>query len=134
MSSDPSWRSWGTVDGYTIVEIRPSLQGDLRSRLYDEGSLNASRIVSPNDGVAGIARAKPGNSVGGETVLTTVASVDPIKVLFYVGEEEYARLHHLSRGGLVRTSSFRRRERETLEIILSDGSVYPHRDEPPAPV
>jgi len=60
-------------------------------------NLGFTRITSPIDGIAGIAQAQVGNLVGPTTnVLTTVSTVDPIKVYFTASEQEYldyARLH-----------------------------------------
>ena len=59
----------------------------------DEAQLNLSftRITSPVDGIAGIAKAQIGNLVGPGQIqeLTTVSTVDPIKVYFSVSEREY---------------------------------------------
>jgi membrane fusion protein (multidrug efflux system) len=48
--------------------------------------------------------------------LTTVSTVDPIKVYFTVSEQEYI-AHHNGTGA---TGT-------DLELILSDGSLYPHK-------
>ena len=53
--------------------------------------LGFTRIISPIDGIAGLAKAQIGNLVGpGATEeLTTVSTVNPIKVYFQVSEQEY---------------------------------------------
>ena len=53
--------------------------------------LDFTKIVSPVDGIAGIAKTQIGNLVGpGVTEeLTTVSTVDPIKVYISVSEQEY---------------------------------------------
>lgn len=85
--------------------------------------LGFTKIVSPVDGIAGIAKTQLGNLVGPGSVqeLTTVSSVNPIKAYINVSEREYLALR----------DSALRGDRESvenipLELILADGSVYPH--------
>ncbi len=79
-------------------------------------NLEFTKITSPIDGIAGIAKAQIGNLVGpGATEeLTTVSTVDPIKV--YLGQR--AGVPESRREGKVL-----RREKVPLELILADGSV-----------
>ena len=53
--------------------------------------LGFTRIASPVDGIAGIARTQLGNLVGPGFLeeLTTVSTVDPIKVYIPMSEQEY---------------------------------------------
>lgn len=86
-------------------------------------NLQFTRIESPLTGLASIATAQVGDLVGpsGE-VMATVSAVDPIKVNFYISEQDY----------LVgaRHSLARRNEGESplpdfdLVLILADGSTY----------
>ncbi len=80
--------------------------------------LGFTKIVAPVTGIAGIAKAQLGNLVGpGSTEeLTTVSNVDPIKVYVPMSEQEY-----LARARLGRDSVGGR-----IELILADGSRYPH--------
>jgi membrane fusion protein (multidrug efflux system) len=75
-----------------------------------------TRVTAPIDGVAGLAQGQVGDLVGPQTVLTTVSQVDPIRVLFSMGEQEYLRFQR-SRGAGAHT--------DELEMVLSDGSVFP---------
>lgn len=79
--------------------------------------LSFTKITSPVDGVAGIAKAQLGNLVSPsmQEELTSVSTLDPIKAYINVSEQEY--LKTKSSGG---ASEY------ILELILSDGSVYPH--------
>ena len=54
-------------------------------------NLNFCKVTSPVDGIAGIARAQVGDLVGtaNSTVLTSVSTLDPIKILFPISEAEY---------------------------------------------
>jgi RND family efflux transporter MFP subunit len=87
-----------------------------------ELDLGWTKVTSLVDGVAGIAEVQMGNLVGPNAHLTSVSQVDPIKVLFPVSEQEYLRAKHLSSTAqpmdLFDTSP---------ELILADGTVYPHK-------
>ena len=48
-----------------------------------------TKVVSLIDGIAAIAQAQIGDLVSQSTLLTTVSTVDPIKVYFPVSEREY---------------------------------------------
>ena len=81
--------------------------------------LGFTRVTSPIDGIAGIAKAQIGNLVGPGALeeLTTVSTVNPIKAYINVSEREY-----LSVNGSGKSA-----ENIPLELILADGSVYPHK-------
>jgi len=53
--------------------------------------LGFTKIISPIDGIAGIAKAQIGNLVGPGAVdeLTTVSTVDPIKAYVAISEQEF---------------------------------------------
>lgn len=87
--------------------------------------LNYCTIRSPVDGVAGLAVAQVGDLVGpGSPVLAVVSSVDPVKVLFTISEQDYLLLGEL-RGD--QASCIASGQGCDLELILSTGSVYPYR-------
>jgi membrane fusion protein (multidrug efflux system) len=50
-----------------------------------------TRITSPIEGIVGIAKSQVGDLVGTSTVMTTVSTVDPIRVSFGISEKEYLR-------------------------------------------
>jgi RND family efflux transporter MFP subunit len=81
-----------------------------------------TQVTSPIAGIAGIAQAQVGTLISTSSVMTTVSQVDPIKAQFNISETEY--LH--SAGGNHWAEPVRGGE-PTLELILDDGSVYPHR-------
>ncbi len=90
-------------------------------------NLGFTKVRSLVDGIAGIATTQMGNLVSPATVLTTVSKVDPIKVYFPISEQEYLQftsklLKKTSSSDLLRAS-----ETRALELILSDGSTYPHK-------
>ena len=83
--------------------------------------LSFTQITSPIDGIAGIAKAQIGNLVGPGSIeeLTTVSTVDPIKVYIPMSEQEY--LKHLQNGrGHTQWTM-------PLDLILADGRVHPHK-------
>jgi membrane fusion protein (multidrug efflux system) len=82
-----------------------------------------AEVRSPIDGIAGVARAQVGNLVGPSdpNPLTTVSQVDPIHVSVQISEREYLRF-----AGALKILDGPARP-PTLELILADGSVYPHR-------
>lgn len=81
--------------------------------------LGFTRIISPVDGIAGLAKAQIGDLVtpGGTEALTTVSTVQPIKAYIQVSEQEY-----LQSG----VNAGRRLDKLQVELILSDGTKYPH--------
>jgi RND family efflux transporter MFP subunit len=90
-----------------------------------ELNLGFTRIVSPIDGIAGIAQAQVGNLIGATSPpLTTVSAVDPIKVYFTLSEQDYLRFTKQSLIDAKRDASVAQLE---LELVLSDGSEYPNK-------
>jgi len=90
-----------------------------------ELNLGFTRVRSLVDGVAGLAKAQIGDLVGPTSVLTTVSQVEPIKAYFAISEQEYLRFAN-------RISEFAQGRRtpggqKNLELLLSDGSVYPRK-------
>ncbi len=89
-----------------------------------EIDLSFTKITSPINGIAGIAKVGLGELVGkaGGPELTTVSTVDPIKVYIPISEQEYLRF---VREAEARGNS--QRKEQNLELILADGSVFPHK-------
>ncbi|HZY60141.1 MAG TPA: efflux RND transporter periplasmic adaptor subunit [Candidatus Binataceae bacterium] len=81
-----------------------------------------TRVFSPIDGVAGIAKTQVGDLVSPTTLLTTVSQLDPIKVTFPISEREY--LHFAVRIREHQEKGVAKGE-PTLEMILADGTIYP---------
>jgi membrane fusion protein (multidrug efflux system) len=82
-------------------------------------NLGFTEITSPVDGIAGIAKAQLGDLVGPsmQTELTAVSTVDPIKAYINLSEQEYLKIRESNPDT----------EKIPLELILADGSVYPHK-------
>ena len=100
-----------------------SAQASLEKARLD---LDWTKVVSPIDGIAGVAKSQVGDLVNRQIVMTTVSQVDPIKVNFNPSEQEY--LTWVAKHGppekTLRASQDL--EKGPLELILSDGSVFPH--------
>ena len=94
--------------------------GDKAALEQAQLNLEFTRITSPIDGIAGIATAQIGDLVGpGTGVLTTVSTVDPIKVYFPISEEAYLDFKKPRPGQPDFPTGI------ALELVLTDGSVYP---------
>ena len=93
-----------------------------------ELNLSFTTITSPIDGVAGIAQAQVGNLIQPNNpssgALTTVSTVDPIKVYFTLSEQEY--LNH-TRANQAQTKWDAVAKKMDLELALSNGSTYPQK-------
>jgi membrane fusion protein (multidrug efflux system) len=90
-----------------------------------EVNLSFTRITSPIDGIVGIAQAQVGDLVNPTSgILTTVSTVDPIKVYFAVSEQEY--LDYAKRYPTQAERDAAAKQLE-LELVLADGTTYPHK-------
>jgi len=87
-----------------------------------ELDLSYCTIRSPIAGLIGKRLVSPGNLVGkGEaTLLDTVSSVDPIRVNVTISEAELLNF-------LAPEKKARQAPTSTLDLILADGSVFPHK-------
>jgi membrane fusion protein (multidrug efflux system) len=88
-----------------------------------ELNLEFTKITSPIDGIASIARAQIGDLVGPATgELTTVSTVDPIKVYYNVTEQAYI---NFSKQFTTENDRYGRLRQLEIDLILTDGTVYP---------
>lgn len=91
-----------------------------------EIELGYTKIYSPIDGIIGRTQAKVGDFVGRDpnpVILNTVSQVDTILVTFFITESQYLETaRYLSQSGSRKVQD----EGLHLELILIDGSVYPH--------
>ena len=104
---------------------RANTEADEAAVNQAELNLGYTKIKSPIDGVAAIATAQVGDLVGPSTgTLTTVSQVDPIKAIVTAGEgpfTDFVSRHPdpVERANYIRGLQF--------DLILSNGSVYPHK-------
>ena len=80
-------------------------------------------ITSPMDGIAGTRQVAPGNLVGRAkpTLLTTVSNVNPMRVFVSISERDYLMYQRMRSRGQDEA------EAGELELILADGSTFPHK-------
>ena len=87
-------------------------------------NLGFTKIVSLIDGIAGIAQAQIGDLVGPTSLLTSVSTLDPIKVYFPVSEQEYLNYARENPDAAKRAAQDRQLG---LELLLADGSLHRHK-------
>ena len=86
-------------------------------------NLSFTRLTSPIEGLAGIAQQQVGALVSPASgAVTTVSTVDPIKVYFTASEQEYLDFHRRYSTPATLDAA---RKGLRLELILSDGTIYP---------
>lgn len=86
-------------------------------------NLDFTRITSPIDGIASIAKAQIGDLVGpGTGELTVVSTIDPIKAYYNVTEQAYINFTRLF---LTESNRYERLRQLETELILTDGKAYP---------
>ncbi len=117
------------LDAETAAQMQAQAAIQSAEAAVEQAQLNLgfTKVLSLVDGVAGIATTQMGNLVSPATALTMVSKVDPIKVYFPISEQEYLQftsklLKKASTSNLLRASDTR-----ALDLILSDGSTYPHK-------
>jgi membrane fusion protein (multidrug efflux system) len=86
-------------------------------------NLNWTKVNAPIGGIAAIATAQVGDLVSPTTLLTTISQLEPIKVTFPISEIEYLRFASAIRE---HQETGRSKKEPTLELILADGTTYPH--------
>src|SRR5882757_10291062 len=87
-------------------------------------NLDFTRLVAPIEGIAGQAQLQVGALVNLSSVpVTSVSTVDPIKVYFTVGEPQYLAWRKRFPTETTRQAAAKNLK---LELILADGSTYAH--------
>jgi RND family efflux transporter MFP subunit len=82
-------------------------------------NLGFTQVTSPIDGIAGVAQAQVGDLVSTSSgPLTIVSTLDPIRDYFSVSEQDYLQLQ--------KQFSSSDSQRWKLQLILADGTIYPH--------
>ena len=89
-------------------------------------NLAFTKITSPLDGIAGLAKAQIGDLVGpGATAtLTTVSQIDPIRLYFPLSEKDYKQYANRLKEAMQTPESERK---ESTELVFADGTVYPRK-------
>jgi membrane fusion protein (multidrug efflux system) len=87
-------------------------------------NLQFTRITAPVSGIAGIANPGIGDLVGPSDAqpLMTMSTVDPIKAYLKISEQDYLKF-----AGRVEQARSAGKLAPPVEIILADGTLYPHQ-------
>jgi RND family efflux transporter MFP subunit len=88
-------------------------------------NLGFSTIVSPIDGVAGIANAQVGDFISPQSLnpLTTISTVNPILANFTASEQDYLKtMRAIEKAGETEKQAL---DRMNWQLELTDGSIYP---------
>lgn len=89
-----------------------------------ELNLSYTYIRSPVDGVSDYARVNDGTYVNtSNSLLTTVSTLDPMRVVLSVSEEQFLSIRNLQSSGRLAMPSNGRME---AELLMADGSSYSH--------
>jgi RND family efflux transporter MFP subunit len=95
-----------------------AMRGSLRQAELD---LEWTRVRSPIDGMAGLARVRVGNLVDSNQVLTVVSTLDPIRASVDISEQDYlqdaAVINHANEPQYANT--------RWLELVLINNQVHP---------
>jgi membrane fusion protein, multidrug efflux system len=110
-----------------VAAARAAIEGAQAASESAKLNLGFTSILSPIDGVAGIATAQVGNLVGPQstTALTTVSTVNPILGNFTASEQEYLATMQASQKRSMNEDQILHQLEFTLE--LANGTIFPHK-------
>jgi RND family efflux transporter MFP subunit len=107
-----------------IIAANAAIQAAKATADTAQINLGFTRLTSPIDGIPGIAQQQVGSLVSpASPTITTVSTLDPIRVYFTVAEQEYLDFHR--RYSTPDTVDAERKGLR-LQLILADGTVYAH--------
>ena len=95
----------------------------------DQAKLNLSwtRITAPIDGVVGISKAQIGDLIDANTELTSMSTLDPIRVYFPMSEQEYLEAADKVQQGYRDRKEAKEYSLALLELVLGGEKIYPHK-------
>ena len=111
-------------------ELDDAIQANIAAKASaEEARLNVQycKIISPVDGIAGLAQAQIGDLVGpGSGPLTTVVKINPIRAYFSVAQDLMTQIqeNELAKGKRLRLENGSYQGPQ-LELILLSGKAYP---------
>jgi len=112
----------------TIESARSQIKASEATLKSAQLNLGFTRITAPIDGIAGVTTVEVGNLLSAQNPngppLTTVSTVDPIKVYFTLDEQEYLKY---SRRTPIQSKWGAGDDRLELELVLADGTTYPRK-------
>jgi len=101
-----------------------AVEGAKANVVQSELNLGYTTIKSPVTGLSSFAVKREGAYIGiGDSLLTYVAQLEPMWVEFSISENQLLRAHDQEEKGLIRLPADGDFD---VEVILADGSVYPH--------
>jgi RND family efflux transporter MFP subunit len=108
----------------SVASAQAQIQTDAAAVETAKINLDFTRLVAPIDGIAGQAQLQVGALVNlSSGPVTSVSTVDPIKVYFTVGEPQYLDWRKRFPTETTREAADKNLH---LELILADGSTYAH--------
>src|SRR6266853_1477346 len=109
----------------TVLNSKAAIEAAEAALKTAQINLDFTRLIAPIDGIAGQAQLQVGALVNTtSSAITTVSTVDPIKVFFTVSEQEYLAFNRQYPTEATRTAEAKRMP---LELILADGTTYPKK-------
>jgi RND family efflux transporter MFP subunit len=106
----------------TVATAKAQIQSAQAAVETAKLNLGFTRLVAPISGIAGIAQLQVGALVDTTSApVTTVSTVDPIKVYFTVSESEYLDFNRRFPTESGRQAEFKR---TPLDLVLADGTTY----------
>jgi len=102
-------------------EARGALLSAQAQQEQSKLNLGWTEVRAPIDGVVGVALAQVGDLVNGATILTSISTVNPIKVGFNISEQEYLRF-----APFINTQRAQKGEGQ-LQLVLENDSLYPYK-------
>ena len=95
----------------------------------EQAKLNLSwtRITAPIDGVVGISKAQIGDLIDANTELTSMSTLDPIRVYFPMSEQEYLEAADKVQQGYKERQEAKEYSLALLELVLGGEKIYPHK-------
>ncbi|HTC61386.1 MAG TPA: efflux RND transporter periplasmic adaptor subunit [Candidatus Saccharimonadales bacterium] len=106
----------------TVLNSKAAIQAAEAAVEGAQINLDFTRLIAPIDGIAGQSQLQVGALVNtSSSAVTTVSTVDPIKVFFTVSEQEYLAFNRQYPTEEIREAE---EKRTPLELILSDGTTY----------
>jgi membrane fusion protein, multidrug efflux system len=95
----------------------------------EQAKLNLSwtKILAPIDGVVGVSKAQIGDLIDASTELTSMSTLDPIRVYFPVSEQEYLEAAEKVQQGYKDRKEGKEYSGALLELVLGGEKVYQHK-------
>jgi len=90
-------------------------------------NLSWTKVRAPIDGVVGISKAQIGDLIDANTELTSISTLDPIRVYFPVSEQEYFEAADKIQQGYKERKEGKEYSLALLELVLGGEKVYPHK-------